>query len=124
MFLIVGVILSASLELNCLPHKSSTVMEDTVTFLDEENNLMMEVRERLSTGSLTLLLPLQPGTVEVTAGLVEAVSLSSPLSTIARLEVLPRMVLEPRETGGRGPVGPRWRRAGRHSSSLSQHQVL
>ena len=35
------------LELNCLPHKSWTVMEDTVTFLDEENNLMMEVRERL-----------------------------------------------------------------------------
>ena len=38
-------ILPASLELNCLPHKSWTVMEDTVTFLDEENNLMMEVRE-------------------------------------------------------------------------------
>ena len=91
-------ILPASLELNCLPHKSWTVMEDTVTFLDEETNLMMEVRERLSTGSLTLLLPLQPGTVEVTARQVEAVSLSSPLTTTARLEILPRMVLKPRET--------------------------
>ena len=91
-------ILPTSLELNCLPYKSWTVMEGAVTFLDEENNLMMEVRERLSTGSLTLLVPLQPGPVEVTAGLVEAVSLSSPLSTTARLEILPRMVLEPWET--------------------------
>ena len=68
--------------------------------LTVDNSEMFEVRERLSNGSLLLGVPLQPGTVEVTAGLVGAgdCQLASPLTTTARLEILPRMVLEPRET--------------------------
>ena len=116
------VVLPASLELNCLPHKSWTVMEGsevtvTVSILDEENNqiyssdnLMMEVmvdspemfevKERLSNGSLILGVPLQPGTVKVTARLVGAgdCQLASPLTASARLEIVPRMVLQPSES--------------------------
>ena len=115
------VVLPASLELNCLPHKSWTVMEGsevtiTVTILDEENNLiyssdnllmevtvdgkMFEVRERLSNGSLVLGVPLQAGTVEVTGRLVGAgeCQLASPLTATARLEIVPRMVLQPSQS--------------------------
>ena len=115
------VVLPAALELNCLPHKSWTVMEGTevavtVTILDEENNqiyssdnLMMEVevdsemfevKERLTNGSLILGVPVKPGTAEVTARLLGAgdCQLASPLTTTARLEVVPRMVLEPQES--------------------------
>ena len=89
--------LGASLEQenNLIYSSDNLMMEVTV-----DNSEMFEVRERLSNGSLLLGVPLQPGTVEVTARLVGAggCQLTSPLTTTARLEILPKMVLEPRET--------------------------
>ena len=60
----------------------------------------LKVTERLSNGSLVSGVPLQPGTVEVSARLLGAGScdLSSPIMATARLEIVPRMSLEPRET--------------------------
>ena len=115
------VVVPASLELNCLPHKSWTVMEGTdititVTVLDADNNIIhssdnlrmevsvdsqyMQVTERLSNGSLISGVPLKPGTVEVTAKLLGAGScdLSSAVTVTARLEIVPRLSLQPQET--------------------------
>ena len=134
------VVVPASLELNCLPHKSWTVMEGsdvtiTVTVLDEDNNVIyssdnlrleiavdskyLKVTERLSNGSLVSGVPLQPGTVEVTARLLGAGScdLSSPIMATARLEIVPRMSLEPMETFL--PWDPLT-----HSEHLVQHSLV
>jgi len=116
-----NVVLPASLELSCLPHNSWTVLANReislkVGILDKEGNKVhlsdnlvinlsvdgkfFEVTSSLSNGTLHTGIPLAPGQTKITATLVGAgtCTLDTPVSTVATMEILADMSLEPRLT--------------------------
>jgi len=116
-----NVVNPASLELNCLPHNSWTVLANRevtlkVGILDKEGNKVhlsdnlvinlvvdgkvFEITSSLSNGTLHTGIPLVPGQTKITATLVGAgtCKLDTPVSTMATMEILADMALVPRLT--------------------------